>query len=238
MHPEWATYLRVLLALHILCGAVAFVCAPVALSTAKGGKTHRRFGKIYFWAMAGVAVTALILSFALPIFFLAMVAVFSFYSAFAAYRILFLKDMYKGARPKPVDWLAAVITILSSFLLFLMGFLKPVLMGVGVIQVAGYPVSIVSIVFGIIGMRMGQASIAGFLKRPTEKMFWWFGHMQGMMGSYIAAMTAFSAVNLTRWFGAAWWVWLWPTIVGVPAISIWTAYYKKKFTPKAKEATI
>ncbi len=63
MHPEWATYLRVLLTVYISCGVVAFVCAPVALSTAKGGKTHRRWGKIYFWAMAGVAVTALTLSF-------------------------------------------------------------------------------------------------------------------------------------------------------------------------------
>jgi hypothetical protein len=236
MHSDWATYLRVLLALHIICGGVAFVCAPVALSTAKGGTTHRRWGKIYFWAMAGVAVTALILSFALPVFFLAMVAVFSFYSAFAAYRILSLKDMYTGARPKVVDWLAAVVTILSSLLLLLMGFLKPEVMGVGVIQVAGHTVSVVSVVFGIIGMRMGQASIAGFLKPPTTKVFWWFAHMEGMMGSYIAALTAFSAVNLTRWFGAAWWVWLWPTIVGVPAIGIWKAYYEKKFSPGSNAA--
>jgi uncharacterized membrane protein len=236
MHSDWAAYLRVLLALHILCGVVAFVCAPVALSTAKGGKTHRRWGKMYFWAMAGVAVTALVLSLALPVFFLAMVAVFSFYSAFAAYRILSLKDMFTGARPKAVDWLAAVITILSSLLLFLMGFLKPEVMGVGVIRVAGHTVSVVSVVFGIIGMRMGQASIAGFLKPPTTKMFWWFAHMQGMMGSYIAALTAFSAVNLTGWFGAAWWVWLWPTIVGVPAIGIWQAYYDKKFSHGSKAA--
>jgi hypothetical protein len=229
MHPNWPIYLRVLLALHIGCGTVGFVCAPVALSTAKGGNTHRRWGKIYFWAMAGVAVTALILSFALPIYFLAMVSVFSFYSAFAGYRILSLKDMCTGGRPKLMDWLAAVTTILSSFLLFLMGFLKPELMQVGVIQVAGLRVSIVSVVFGIIGMRMGLASIAGFLKPPTEKMFWWFEHLQGMIASYIAAMTAFSAVNLTRWFGPAWWVWLWPTIVGVPAIAAWTAYYQKKF---------
>jgi len=65
-------------------------------------------------------------------------------------------------------------------------------------------------------------------------MFWWFDHMRGMIASYIAAMTAFSAVNLTHWFGPAWWVWLWPTIVGVPAIAFWTAYYKKKFLPKPK----
>ena len=101
---------------------VGFVCAPVALATAKGGKVHRRFGKIYFWAMAGVAVTALILSVALPVYFLTMVAVFSFYSAFAAYRVLYLKGMYKAARPKAVDWMAAVVTVLSSLLLFLMFF--------------------------------------------------------------------------------------------------------------------
>jgi uncharacterized membrane protein len=150
MHPEWATSLRVLLALHVACGVVAFLCAPVALATAKGGKTHRRWGKVYFRAMTGVAITALILSFALPVFFLAMVAVFSFYSAFAAYRILYLKDLYKGARPKATDWLAAVVTVLSSLLLFLVGFLQPELMGVGVIRIAGQTVSIVSIVFGII----------------------------------------------------------------------------------------
>lgn len=234
MHPQWPSYLRVLLALHISCGVVAFICAPVALASAKGGRTHRKWGKIYFWAMAGVAVTALILSFALPIFFLAMVAVFSFYSAFAAYRILYLKDMCEGASPSPIDWIAAVITILSSLLLFTMGFLRPRSMAVGVVEIAGHSVSIVSIVFGIIGMRMGLGSIRGFILPSKEKMFWWFGHMQGMIGSYIAAMTAFSAVNLSHWFGAAWWVWLWPTIAGVPAMSLWTAYYKKKFAPKPK----
>src|SRR5271168_466363 len=113
LHANWPIYLRILLGLHISCGGVAFVCAPIALLTAKGGKTHRRWGKIYFWAMAGVAVTALTLSFALPIYFLAMVAVFSFYSCFAAYRILYLKDLYKGAQPLAVDWLAAIITVLS-----------------------------------------------------------------------------------------------------------------------------
>ncbi len=39
---------------------------------------------------------------------------------------------------------------------------------------------------------------------------------------------------LSQRFGPAWWVWLWPTIVGAPAITIWTAYYKKKFSPKPK----
>jgi hypothetical protein len=233
MHPEWPANLRVLLALHITCGFIGFLCAPLALIAAKGGRAHRLWGKIYFWAMAGVAATALTLSFALPIYFLAMVAVFSFYSAFAAYRVLFLKDLFRGGQAKAVDWLAAGLTVLSSLLLALMGFEAPRAMAVGVVQIAGHTVSIVSVVFGIIGMRMGLRSIFGFLKPSNEKMFWWFGHMQGMIASYIAAMTAFSAVNLTRWFGAAWWVWLWPTIVGAPAIALWSAHYKKRFSVKS-----
>ena len=237
MHPNWALYLQVLLYIHVTCGAVAFLCAPVALLTVKGGRKHRQWGKIYFWAMTGVAVTALTLSLALPIFFLAMVAVFSFYASFAAYRVLYLKDLSRGGRPRPIDWFAAILTLCSSFLLFLMGFLKPYLMHVGVIHIAGHAVSIVSVVFGILGMRLSQHSLRNFLKPPTEKMFWWFSHMQGMIASYIAAMTAFSAVNLGHWFGPAWWVWLWPTILGVPAISLWTRYYKKKFAPKPKQAT-
>jgi hypothetical protein len=52
----------------------------------------------------------------------------------------------------------------------------------------------------------------------------------------VATMAAFSAVNLSHWLGAAWWVWLWPTIVGVQAIAIWTTYYKKKFSPKPRIA--
>jgi uncharacterized membrane protein len=200
IHPEWTTHLRVLLILHISCGVVAFICAPVALATTKGGKVHRRFGKIYFWAMAGVAVTALILSFALPVYFLAMVAVFSFYSAFAAYRVLYLKDMYKGARPKAVDWAAAVVTLLSSLLLFLLGFLRPELMQVGLIRIAGHRVSIVSIVFGVIGMRMGLGSIHGFIKPSGEKMFWWFGHLDGVLQEEVFAQAEDrGGVILIRW---------------------------------------
>jgi len=236
LHPHWPVYLQVLLTLHIACGVVGFVCAPVALATVKGGRTHRLWGKVYFWAMAGVAVTALTLSLLLPIWFLAMVAVFSFYAAFSGYRVLYLKDMYKGGRAKVVDWLAAGITVASSLLLMVMGFLRPELMRVGVITVAGHPVSIVSVVFGFLGVRLGWRSMASFMKPPAHKMFWWFDHMQGMIASYIAAMTAFSAVNLGHWFGAAWWVWLWPTILGVPAIAVWTRYYERKFAPKRKLA--
>ncbi len=42
--PLW---MRVLLALHVAGGSLAFVLAPIALLTAKGGKAHRRWGMVY-----------------------------------------------------------------------------------------------------------------------------------------------------------------------------------------------
>ena len=57
---------------------------------------HRLWGKIYFWCMAVVACSALILSVYLPIVFLALVAIFSFYAAFSAYRVLGQKAAWKG----------------------------------------------------------------------------------------------------------------------------------------------
>ena len=234
LHPEWSPYLRILLAVHILGGAVAFVCAPVALVTAKGGRTHRQWGRVYFWAMAVVAATALVLSVALPIVFLGLVAVFSFYSAFAAYRVLYLKDLYAAAKARALDWAAAALTFVCSLALALAGIVFPAAMGVGVIRVAGHALSIVAIVFGGIGMWTAYRATRPFVHKPADKMFWWYEHLQGMIASYIAALTAFSAVNLTHAFGAAWWVWLWPTIIGAPAIAIWTTYYKRKFVRRAK----
>ena len=47
---------RIILCIHIAVGAVALVIAPLAMVTSKGGLWHRRWGKTYFWAMAGVSV--------------------------------------------------------------------------------------------------------------------------------------------------------------------------------------
>src|ERR1700722_8212190 len=138
--PLW---IRSLLGVHIAAGATAFLMAPLALATAKGGKARRRWGKIYFWSMAVVASTALVLALYRPILFLALVAVFSFYAAFSAYRVLFHKNLPSGQKVSWPDWGAAVFTFASSFSLALLGLVKPRLV---------QNLSIPAIVFGFIGM--------------------------------------------------------------------------------------
>lgn len=224
--PLW---MKAFLTLHIAAGAGAFMIAPICLATAKGGRQHKRWGMIYLWCMGLVAATALPMALWFPTLFLALVAVFSFYAAFAGYRVLRLKDLARGGSAQPIDWIAGVVTFCSSALLAWLGAFHPAR-----IQVIG----VVGVVFGFLGMSLSGRQMLSFVWKPTEKMFWWYSHLGLFIGSYIAAWSAFSAVTLSRVFGNVWYVWLWPSIVGVPAIVATTAYYKRKFAPKAKAATV
>lgn len=226
MHdPLWV---KVFLAIHIAAGTMAFLLAPVALATAKGGKQHKRWGKVYLWSMGTVAATAVPMAFFFPVRFLALVAVFSFYLAFAGYRVLRLKDLAHGGRAALTDWIAAIITLTASAFLAWLSAFRP--RAIEVIPVVG-------VIFGFIGMSAALRQIVSFVYKPKEKMFWWYGHLGNFIGSYIAAWSAFSVVTLGQILGNSLFVWLWPSLIGIPAIAVTTAYYQRKFAPKASSAT-
>jgi uncharacterized membrane protein len=222
MHPD-PLWMKALLAVHIAAGFGAFLIAPLVLSVAKGGTTHKRWGMVYLWCMGVVAGTALPMAIFRPVLFLALVAVFSFYAAFAGYRVLRLKDLARGGSARPIDWIAGVITFCSSAVLAWMSWFHPQTMRV---------IPVVGVAFGFLGMRLAYSQLRMFVRKPKEKMFWWYDHLGMFIGSYIAAWSAFSVVTLTRVVGNHWWVWLWPVMVGVPAIVLTIAYYKRKFMPK------
>jgi hypothetical protein len=225
MHAADPLWMKVFLGVHVTAGFSSFLLAPVALATAKGGKQHKRWGMVYLWSMGVVAATALPMALYRPVLFLALVAVFSFYACFSAWRVLALKDLPRGGHAKPIDWAAGVITFATSACLAGFAVFKP-----AVVQHMG----IVAIVFGVIGMSLAFGQMKSFVWKPTEKMFWWYTHLGNMIGSYIAAWSAFSVTTLSLLLGNTWYVWLWPTMVGVPAIVLTTAYYKRKFAPRVK----
>lgn len=223
--PLW---MRAFLTMHIAAGASAFLLAPLALIAAKGGRAHRFWGRVYFWAMAVVAATAMVMAIYRPVLFLALVAVFSFYSAFAGYRVLGQKAAYRGEKvATKLDWFAAVFTFATSAALAFLGAAHPSL-----VQRLGIP----AVVFGCLGMWIAASTAWQFVYPPREKMFWWYAHLGGMIGSYIAAWTAFSVVTIGPRLHGAWWIWLVPTAVGVPAIALTTTYYRRKFTPKMQRS--
>jgi uncharacterized membrane protein len=225
MHTADPLWVKIFLGVHIAAGASAFLMAPIALATAKGGTQHKRWGMVYLWSMGVVAATAVPMAFFFPVRFLALVAVFSFYFAFSGYRVLRLKELSRGGSAQPIDWIAGAVTFATSALLASLSWFRPA--SIEVLPVVG-------VVFGFIGMRGSAGQLLSFVRKPKEKMFWWYTHLGNMIASYIAAWSAFSVVTLTRVIGNHWYVWLWPTMIGVPAIAMTIAYYKRKFTPRVQ----
>lgn len=205
--------------IHIAAGVAALGMAPGAMLTAKGGRAHRRWGKIYFWLMAVVATTAVVLGLWRPVTFLILVAVFSFYSAFTGYRVLFRKLPDRGDRPSSPDWAAALLTLGASAVLVLLGLFPP--------GPAWAPRPSVAVVFGAIGVILAGRDIVRFVRPPADPLHWWFHHMTGMLTSYIAAVTAFSVVNFA--FMPVTLRWLWPTVVGTLLIAAWVRYHRIRF---------
>ncbi len=201
---------RVFLWLHVAAGFTGFFVAPVVLITRKGGDTHRRWGKIYFWAMTSAAFSAMIIAAYRPNLFLFLIGIFSFYLVFSGYRVLFRKRPEEGQNATPLDWGVAVLTLLASFTMIVWGAVN---LDHGRVQL-----NPVLIVFGFLGAFASGSDMKSFVRPPADKNAWYFDHMSGMVASYIAAVSAFAVVNLTflpplvRWLG--------PTVIGIPLLSL------------------
>lgn len=211
--------LRAVLVMHIAGGTSALITGLGAMLTKKGSLIHRRFGKVYFWSMTAVFVGALILSITHTKAFLLMVAFFSYFMTVRGYRILYRKQLHAGQKVELIDWL--VTSISGVFMLCLIGW--------GVYQIiGGNNMGIVGVVFGTLGSTFAFQDFKSFVKPPVDKMHWWYGHIGGMGGSYISALTAFIVVNIQiPQYG--WILWITPPIIGGMLIGSTVRRYKAQF---------
>lgn len=221
-------FINVMLYLHIAAGMLSLFIAPAAMVTKKGGKYHRLWGKIYFYGMTVVTITAVIISLYRPIPFLLMVAVFSYYAIVSAYRSLYLKKLHKGQKATTLDWGLMVVAAIFSAALLGWGILLFTSANSGQSGLA-----YVAIAFGSFGLLGVGGNLRQFLRPPKEKYHWFLSHMGGMLGGYIATVTAFAVVNLH--FLPPLFRWLGPSAIGIPLIIIWQRYYRRKFE-KGKSA--
>src|SRR5262249_55325828 len=121
----------------------------------------------------------------------------------------------------------AVITFAASASLLALGIVKP--------TPQFQTLSTVAIVFGLVGLSIAGLDVWRFLSPPTERMAWWYRHMANMIGSYIAAVTAFSVVNFTfpppRARG------LCPPITGPPLTALGTTSYNLRSNKPTRART-
>ena len=93
-----------------------------------------------------------------------------------------------------------------------------------------------------VGLVTGSGMLR-LMRRPgARRMGWFYSHLGSMLGGGIAFHTAFAVFGAQRLWAydlagpLAVVPWLLPTAVGIPAIVVWTRYYRRKFEPPATAA--
>lgn len=212
----------VTLGVHILVGFIALATGAGALLTEKGGRRHRRLGRMYVYAMAAVSATALgLLAFDQTLLrvFLGFVAVFSFYFAFSGYRVLSRKRTIDT--PGTVDWVATGLFCASGVGLLAMG---------AWFLVEGNQFGVVMLVFGAIALVTAVSDVRQFRATDLEPRTWFFEHINRMGGAYIATITAVLATNARDVpYVPLPVIWLLPAAVGGVAIWYVSRQYRSKF---------
>lgn len=194
----------------MLAGALALLFGLLAIVLRKQTPRHKPIGRIYFWSMAFVFISALYMASVKFNPFLLGVAFFSFYASLTAYRALRLKELHLGQRPTLLDW-----GIEGCF-----GLAHLVFVGFAMFQFyrGHWEMALVALLFGLFGLNGNWNTWKRFTRKPKFRRYWLLAHLGGMLGSYIAAITAF-VVNNADWFPVPQLVlWLGPTLLILPFI--------------------
>jgi uncharacterized membrane protein len=217
-----------LVLLHVAAGVTALVIAPVAMLTRKGGGAHRRWGRVYFRAMFVIFATALALLVYRPNVFLFIISILSFYGAFSGVRSLRRRHPERGERARWPDWGAALGALAAGLSFIVWGALP--LLGLTPTE-APTAFSVLGIAFGVVLSKDARDDLVSFRRPRREPLWWWTYHLERMVGSYLAAVTAFMVQNVGPLLPEAltWTVWVTPGLVGGVGIGFWVRYYRKRF---------
>lgn len=204
---------RILLVVHVAAGSTALLAAIASISVVKGSSRHNFTGRVYFWAMMAVAITALPVSLIRPNALLFLVALFSSYMAYAGWR-LGRAARAKPTRPPIVEW---------SMLLVALGMISYGL----VMAFTGAPMGWALVAFGSIGLQFAIDDIRNWaVERNFSARIQ--SHLQHMLGGTIATVTAVLVQQIVPRLGDgnpwAVVVWLSPTVIITPLIVLWSRH--------------
>ena len=202
-----------LLPIHIIAGTIALFCAAMSVLSEKGKKVHVLSGRTYFWGMATIFLTAIPMSIISSNIFLFLIAIFSFYLAFAGMR--FARNR-KGVATI-LDWIAICLMIFSGIGMWILA---------AIYFLNSNTQYIVLLVFGLLSITLGYADFRSYKNNSATGKERISRHLTNMMGGTIAVITAVLVVNPP--FEPEWVWWVLPTVVITPIISYWN---KKTLTP-------
>ena len=224
---------RFLVVIHVAAGITALIMAPIAMIVHKGGPAHRRWGNVYYGAMLTIFLSALALLVFRPNFFLLIISILSFYTAFTGKRVLRRKRPQRGEVAGWLDWTAAWIALVAG--ISFIGWGSLIVFG---LLTASMPTAFagLGIFFGLAIAQAAYSDLRSFKQTPVDKNWWWYYHMNRILSSYLAAVTAFAVQNIGRYLPAEWqWVvWAAPGLIGGYFIGRWINHYRVKFNRRAQ----
>ncbi|MFL2848589.1 MAG: hypothetical protein ACJZ8R_00370 [Pseudohongiellaceae bacterium] len=195
-----------LLPIHIIAGTIALFCAAMSVLSEKGKKVHVLSGRTYFWGMATIFLTAIPMSIISSNIFLFLIAIFSFYLAFAGMR--FARNR-KGVATI-LDWIAICLMIFSGIGMWILA---------TIYFLNSNTQYIVLLVFGFLSITLGYADFRSYKNNSAIGKERISRHLTNMMGGTIAVITAVLVVNPP--FEPEWVWWVLPTVLITPVIFWW-----------------
>jgi len=231
-HPYTVAH-HLMILVHVTFALFCLLVAPLVMIVRKGGKVHRRWGKAYFWGMFVTNGSALVLLFWRFNPFLLGVTVLSFYAAITGYRVIYRK---RTPQQTPLlDRGLAWAALTAGLLLILWGGLTALgWTGTNIPSAGGMLIllGILPVFFGFSIAQSAWTDLRSFRQPSTDARWWWYYHMDRMLGSYLALLTALMVQRVGPYLpgSVGWIVWVAPGLLGGFAVGYWINHYRRKFS--------
>ena len=198
--------MQYLLVAHIFAGCISLIAAVFAVVSSKGKQAHILAGRTYFWGMAVIFLTAIPMSISSSNVFLFLIAIFSFYLAYAGVRF---------ARNRPgtanlFDWVAVGLMVFSGLAMWFLAL---------VYFMNNNSQYITLTIFGFIAISLGYTDFRSYRNKSAIGKQRIARHLTNMLAGTIAVITAVLVTNLS--IEPVFILWILPTIIIFPLIFWW-----------------
>lgn len=226
---------------HVLFGAIGLTAFWIPVFARKGAVNHVRFGKLFVWSayvVLAAAAIALMLRFGRLVLngvgpadepllygfivFLAYLTFVTFVTVRHGVGVLQHKQEPQNLKT-PFNVALAYGAILASASIIIYA------------VALSAPNKILLFALSPIGFGTGFGNLRYMRGSAPSRRAWMYEHLGAMLGGGIAFHTAFAVFGATRLFDigltgpVAVIPWIAPAAIGIPAIVLWTRYYRRKF---------
>jgi uncharacterized membrane protein len=224
-----ATLVNLHLIIHVLAGILTLITGPIAIfSNNKRTRLHIISGKIFFFAMNYVCISAIIGYFrhTEEVFyvFLLGISILVYANIFRGVRAI---QIMKGSKIKKIDFVYT--TILGLFAIWMIG-----MAGYNyILHPSQVAIPILFTVFGIGSLISVKENLQKFLHpENVSKIEWLHFHVSTMLGAFTASTTAFT-VNAAHFL--PWYIqWFGPTLIILPL----QFYWKRQLLGRPQKKTV